>query len=149
MKYKTKLDYEEIGMRIQMYRKKRKLTQGELGAKLGITSSQVSHIETALTRPSLDVVAGICTQLGVSADELIFGSLSNLVQKSLDNNAVDNTSAPNTSESVTDETDTSDFSKLGNYLIDCPQMDQEVILDMVSLMKKGLLAARLNAYNTR
>ncbi len=142
-----KLDYTELGIRIQSQRRRCKITQSDMAKKLGITPSQVSHIETGVTRPSLDVVAGICSVLGVSADELIFGTPASPTRPfpgKLEQDA--------SSDMISSEEDahkTTDYSELGNYLLDCPKMDQEVILDMVSLMKKGLLAARLSAYNAR
>ena len=142
-----KLDYTEIGIRIQSQRRRCKITQSDMAKKLGITPSQVSHIETGVTRPSLDVVAGICSVLGVSSDELIFGSLGSPARPFPGILEPDAGSGVVSSEENSPES--ADYSDLGNYLLDCPKMDQEVILDMVSLMKKGLLAARLSAYNAR
>jgi len=144
-----KLDYTEIGIRVQNQRRRLKMTQSDMAKKLGITPSQVSHIETGVTRPSLDVVAGICSVLDISADELIFGKKSNSDNMtSADNSdvAIRYADLMNSDSEETDLSDANPFN-LEQYLVDCPKMDQEVIVDVVKTVKKGLLAARLNAYS--
>ena len=143
-----KLDYTEIGIRVQNQRRRLKMTQSDMAKKLGITPSQVSHIETGVTRPSLDVVAGICSVLDMSADELIFGKKSSSDDMTL---ADDNDVAIRYADlmnSASDDMEPADGSfDLGQYLVDCPKMDQEIIVDVVKTVKKGLLAARLSTYN--
>ena len=70
------LDYTAIGSRIRQYRKSQHLTQEKLAEKIQISTTHMSHIETADTKLSLQVLADLSTALGVSADALIFGTES-------------------------------------------------------------------------
>ncbi len=146
-----KLDYLEIGNRIQLYRKKKRIKQGELAKAIGVTSSQISHIETGISRPSLDVVAGLCEYFQITSDELIFGKKS-----SPDNSLyADNREEPAISyadlmnPASADDASADDSFELDAYLVDCPKMDQEILVEVVKTVKKGLLAARLSTYNNK
>lgn len=69
MKYK-------IGDRIKYYRKKRGLSQKQLGDLLGISSNRVSNWEQGTHRPDADILALLCKALNVSADDLLDIQLS-------------------------------------------------------------------------
>jgi len=66
-----KLGSETIGGRISRIRKKRGLTQLELGKKIGITQNLVSDYETGTVRLFGEMVARFALALRVSADELL------------------------------------------------------------------------------
>ncbi len=70
-----KLDYAIIGSRIRELRKARKWTQEILAEKSGIEPSNISHIERAATKLSLQTLVSIANALEVSADDLLYGNL--------------------------------------------------------------------------
>lgn len=69
-----KLDYKLIGRRIQILRKRRKLSQAALAESAGYSVPYISHIETGSKRASLETVAAIADALGCTADQLLYGN---------------------------------------------------------------------------
>lgn len=70
-----KIDYISIGKRIKEIRTKRGWTQAKLAEESGIEPSNISHIERAATKLSLPTLVSIANALGVSLDEIAYGSL--------------------------------------------------------------------------
>ncbi|MBE5732580.1 MAG: helix-turn-helix domain-containing protein [Clostridiales bacterium] len=62
---------ENLGQKITELRKKRNLTQSELGEKLNVTSQAVSKWENNLSEPDLETTKRLCEILGVSMNELL------------------------------------------------------------------------------
>jgi transcriptional regulator with XRE-family HTH domain len=62
---------ENLGQRITELRKKRNLTQSELGEKLNVTSQAVSKWENNLSEPDLETTKKLCEILEVSMSELL------------------------------------------------------------------------------
>lgn len=69
------IDYVSIGSRIKEIRKSKGWTQAKLAEKSEIEPSNISHIERAATKLSLPTMISIANALGVSLDELAYGSL--------------------------------------------------------------------------
>lgn len=69
------VDYNDIGKRIREARVKKKVTQEQLAEMVGVGVTHISHIETGNSIPSMKVFILIVNALGVSADELLCGSL--------------------------------------------------------------------------
>lgn len=69
------VDYYKIGQRIRLYRKQQGLSQEELAEKVNISTTHMSHIETANTKLSLPVLVDIAQVLGVRADDLLEDNL--------------------------------------------------------------------------
>lgn len=67
------MNYYEIGQRIRKIRKAHGLSQEELAAKVDISITHMSHIETGNTKLSLPVLVDIALALSVSTDTLLFG----------------------------------------------------------------------------
>ena len=65
------LDFREIGIRIQFYRTKSKLTQEELAELVGTSQKYISRIETGYHNIKLGTIAAIAKHLQVSVDMLI------------------------------------------------------------------------------
>ena len=65
----NEVDYVKIGQRIRKVRTEQRLQQAELAYRAGITTSHMSHIETAQT------IVKIANALFVSVDELLYDSL--------------------------------------------------------------------------
>ena len=65
------MDYYEIGQRIRTIRKSRGLSQEQLAEKVGISTTHMSHIETANTKLSLPVFIQIAEVLEVQTDTLL------------------------------------------------------------------------------
>jgi transcriptional regulator with XRE-family HTH domain len=65
------LGSETIGQRIARIRKKRGLTQAQLGKKIGITQNLVSDYETGTVRLFDEMVARFALALKVSTDEIL------------------------------------------------------------------------------
>ena len=66
------LDYPGIGQRVRKYRKANGLSQEQLAEQVSISLTHMSHIETANTKLSLQVLADLALALGVSVDDLLF-----------------------------------------------------------------------------
>ena len=68
-------DYKDIGLRIRQHRKSRRYTQQQLAELSGRAPSNVSHIERGAGKVSLPTLVSIANALGVSADDLLCGSI--------------------------------------------------------------------------
>jgi len=66
------VDYYQIGQRVRKYRKAQGLSQEELAARVGISVTHMSHIETGNTKLSLPVLVELAGALGVQSDDLLF-----------------------------------------------------------------------------
>ena len=67
------MDQEKIGKLIAKLRKEKKLTQEQLGAKLGVNSKAVSKWECGVTTPDISIVNELSNILGITANELLTG----------------------------------------------------------------------------
>ena len=67
----SKLDFKQIGYRIQYYRLENKLTQEELAEKVGTTQKHLSRIEGGYHRSSFDTIIEITRALHIPVDALI------------------------------------------------------------------------------
>jgi transcriptional regulator with XRE-family HTH domain len=65
-----------FGKRIFDRRKILKVTQQDLAGALGVTPQHISLIEQGKVTPSLNLVAGLAKELGVTTDYLISGQES-------------------------------------------------------------------------
>ncbi len=115
------LDFIAIGERIRKYRKKNNLTQKDLAEATDLTIGQISHLETGSSRPTLYAIAQICLRLDVSVDEIIFGE------------RFDPTKTEN--------------NPLVELLVDCPDSDKKIILEVSSTLKQELQRTRENLGN--
>ena len=70
------VDYVSIGNRIKALRTAKGWTQAKLAEKSGIEPSNISHIERAATKLSLPTMINIANALGVTLDEIAYGSLT-------------------------------------------------------------------------
>lgn len=68
------MNYEEIGMRVRFFRRKKGLSQEQLAELVSISVPHMSHIETGNTKLSLPVFVALADALGVRADELLHDS---------------------------------------------------------------------------
>ena len=66
------MDYYAIGQRIRKIRKARGLSQENLAEKIGISTTHMSHIETAHTKMSLSTFIELASALEVRTDELLY-----------------------------------------------------------------------------
>ena len=69
------IDYVLIGNRIKEIRAGKGWTQAVLAEKSGVEPSNISHIERAATKLSLPTLVSIANALGVTLDEIVYGSL--------------------------------------------------------------------------
>ncbi|MBR0467106.1 MAG: helix-turn-helix transcriptional regulator [Clostridia bacterium] len=69
------IDYVLIGNRIKEIRADKGWTQAVLAEKSGVEPSNISHIERAATKLSLPTLVSIANALGVTLDEIVYGSL--------------------------------------------------------------------------
>ncbi len=63
--------YKEVGQRIRYYRELNKMTQTELGDKLGVTKNAVYSWETGKCSLHLQTAKQICKILNCKLDDLI------------------------------------------------------------------------------
>lgn len=107
------LDYKALGKRIKEQRLKMHLTQERLGEIVGISTSNVSHMERATTQVSLPSLVKIANALGTTLDQLACDSLN----------------------SVADIYVEQDIS---NLLEGCSLTEKQIIKDIVIATKKSL-----------
>ncbi len=79
-----------IGEQIAFYRKKKHLTQEQLGEALGVTNRTVSKWEAGVSSPGIDLIPSLASALGVSLDSLFgiegkeeTGELSALIREAV------------------------------------------------------------------
>ena len=106
---KGKCEIELLGKRISNARKQAGITQEALGEQLNMTRKHISVIESAIKRPSLDALVDIANALDVSTDDLLVDSLMH------------STSTSN--------------SEIHRLLLDCNEIEQEILTRMVREMK--------------
>ncbi len=70
------MDYYEVGQRIRRIRKAKKMSQEALADAVGISTTHMSHIETANTKLSLPVFVAIAETLEVPTDILLYDTSS-------------------------------------------------------------------------
>lgn len=68
------MDQIKIGKFIAELRKEKKMTQSELGEKVGVTNKTVSRWENGNYMPDLSLLASLSNELGTSVNELVCGS---------------------------------------------------------------------------
>lgn len=68
-----KIDYVAMGGRIRQLRKEHNITQAQLAARLEISPAFMGHIERGTRVPSLETLARIAGELGVSLDRVVLG----------------------------------------------------------------------------
>lgn len=81
------MNQEKIGKLIAKLRKEKKLTQEQLGAKLGVNGKAVSKWECGLTIPDISIVNELSAILGISTNELLDGKQKDSLntQKNMEN----------------------------------------------------------------
>ena len=72
-----------IGNRIKELRNKKKLTQAELGAMVGLTYIQIGRYEIGKSVPSSDVLQKLAPALDTTSDYLINGSQDDAIAAQL------------------------------------------------------------------
>lgn len=65
------MDFKQGGKTLQDIRKKKGLTQEELGEKAGISTVTVSRIERGVLVPSLVTLTSLCNALGTGSDSIL------------------------------------------------------------------------------
>lgn len=65
------MNQENIGKKIAILRKKRNLTQEQLGEKICVSGKTISKWERGVSLPDVLIVTKICDVLGVSVEELL------------------------------------------------------------------------------
>lgn len=60
-----------VGSNIKQYRKKRKMTQAQLGEKLGLSQAEISRIENGKVAVTTDQLDDIATALKVIVNKLL------------------------------------------------------------------------------
>jgi transcriptional regulator with XRE-family HTH domain len=65
-------EYGEMGDRLRAVRQSRGMSLRALANQLGVSPSLISQVETGRAKPSVSTLYAICTELGISLDELLF-----------------------------------------------------------------------------
>ena len=104
------IDSIDIGKRIKQFRLKKKLSQEELGGRIGVSRKHLSKIEVGERAPTLDLLILIANELDVSADDLLVDNLEH------------------TSSSVGQE--------LHAILQDCHPAKKEMLIKILKFMKE-------------
>jgi len=77
---------KELGKRIQVLRKKHKLSQVELAGKVNISKSQMIRYETKGVQPPADVLKKLADVFNTSIDFLVYGNTEQKAQQSIKDN---------------------------------------------------------------
>ena len=75
------IDQKEIGQRIRILRKEKRLSQLELANRLDINMDHLSRIENGNKGMSLDLLTEFSKYLSVSTDYILFGNKQNAEEK--------------------------------------------------------------------
>ncbi len=106
------LDKIALGRKIQVFRKRKGITQFALAEYADCTPTHISYCETGRKNMSLDTFVRIANALHVTADELLADSLENTVKVS-----------------------NHEFSTLLN---DCSEFEKCVLMDVLTATKASL-----------
>lgn len=71
------MNQEKIGKFIASLRKNKKMTQGQLAEKMGVSINAVSKWERGLSFPDVSLYKKLCDELNISVEELINGEKDN------------------------------------------------------------------------
>ena len=71
-------EYGVIGDRLRDVRQARGLSLRAMAARLGVSASLISQVETGRARPSVRTLYAIASELGISLDELMFSDARTL-----------------------------------------------------------------------
>lgn len=84
------MNQEKIGKFIAECRKQRKMTQSELGEKLGVTEKSISNWENGRNMPDLSLFKPLCNELNISLNDLLSGEkvTENEYQEKLEENII-------------------------------------------------------------
>jgi len=66
--------WTDVSERLRQARATRQMTVRTLAARIGVSPSLISQIETAKVRPSVNTLYALAVELGLSVDELLFGA---------------------------------------------------------------------------
>lgn len=96
------IDYKRLGVRVKELRKERKLSQAQVAEKTGCTENYVSHIETGITKPSLEMLMRLSQTFHVPMDYFFLDSPAILPEVLIDQKLADQLSRchPETLQSV-------------------------------------------------
>ena len=73
MRIKKELNIQ-IGEQIKVAREQSKLTQEQFAERIDVSPQYVSDLERGVVGASIATLKSICTVLGVSSDQILFGS---------------------------------------------------------------------------
>lgn len=68
------VDFKQVGQRIAQRRLKLGLRQVDVNEKAGLSDKYLSHIETARSVPSIDVLMRLCSVLNTTPDAFLLGT---------------------------------------------------------------------------
>mgnify|MGYP004548316243 FL=1 len=68
---KRMAEFKELGKKIRELRSENNMTQQQLGEKIGVGTTHISHMETGNTLPSMKTFLRIVDTFDCSADELL------------------------------------------------------------------------------
>jgi len=71
------MNQEKIGKFIATLRKQRKITQAELGEKLGVTEKSISNWENGRNMPDLSLFKPLCDEFNITINDLMSGEKIN------------------------------------------------------------------------
>lgn len=106
------LDFDKIGHRIGLYRRRMKISQEKLAELTGLSVGYISHIETGAKKASLETLVKVSSALNVTVDKLLLGNQIN-----------DDNSYP---------------PEIKELLSDCNAFEKAVIYDTALNLKKSL-----------
>lgn len=106
------INYEQLGKRIRYYREKAGVSQDELGKRVFVTNIHICNIEAGKKPPSIDLLIELANALAVSADDLLADSL--------------------------DHPSTAADTSLHQLLLDCNDVEEKVLVELVKYMKTVL-----------
>ena len=71
------MDMTKFGERVRVRRRELKITQADLGEKLGTSAGYIGHMERGRRTPSLDMLMALCKELQVTPNYLLQDYITN------------------------------------------------------------------------
>ena len=74
---------KQFGENLKRLRVEKNISQEEMAKKIKVHANHVSRYERGLSAPSIEVVEKMAKLLDISIDELVFGSVSERMEKNI------------------------------------------------------------------
>lgn len=111
-----------VGSKIKEYRKKKKITQKELGKRIEKSDNTISNYETGAIAPSQDALFALAKELEVKVDDFFPGTTDGYLDQAVSN-----------AENDMDIADKNFLNQLVNHAMTLDSIDRKRLIDNIRL----------------